>query len=55
MEMTSYLPLARPQAQLEHQLHPFIKDGTGGTTGSAVDTSSGNNLSDEQLLQLFRS
>jgi hypothetical protein len=54
MELTSNPPLAPHAQQLEHQLHPFNKEGTGGTTVSAVHTSSSSdNLSDEQLLQLF--
>ena len=55
MEMTSNLPLSCQQAQLENQLQPFNKEGTGGTTGtgSAVGTSIGDNLTDEELLRLI--
>ena len=53
MAMTSNLPLACQQAQSENQLQPFNKEGTGGTTGSAVGTSIGANLTDEELLRLL--
>ena len=53
MAMTSNLLLACQQAQPENQLQPFNKEGTGGTTGSAVGTSIGANLTDEELLRLL--